>query len=285
MKKLLFSLFSIFILLAYPLQAIEIDKSMLNDISKNISNDLSVPIIVGKDDRQNITDTATGPERAVVVIDTESGLCSGAMVAPNIVLTAAHCLVNEKGNYSNGAEVFAVSLPSTEDYAPCPYTTTKKLWVPDQYMRATIHHTTTEYPTEKQQFYDYGFIILNTDLGNQTSWLELKVPSNKELKNVNITVIGRGGDKDFISLWKSPGQIGKVTKDYIYHNADVVSGNSGGPIFKDDDPTNIIALHNWEFPNFIFTRRHYPNGGLRIRQEIIDALKNLEKEISETTQK
>ena len=63
MKKLLFSLFSIFILLASHLQAIEIDMSILNDISKDISNGLAVPTIVGPDDRKEITGKAVGRKK------------------------------------------------------------------------------------------------------------------------------------------------------------------------------------------------------------------------------
>ena len=274
MKKFLFPLFNIFILLAFPLQAIEIDMSLSNDISKEISNELALPTILGPDDRKEITGIGIGPGRAVVVIGSESGNCSGAMVASNIVITAAHCLVDEKGNYEKEISVYAVGLPQTLIHR-CPYTKAKELWVPDQFIKTTIDNTNPKHTTKKRGFYDYGFIILDNDLGNRTSWLKLKVPSDEDLNKANITVIGHGGDKDFLTLWKSPGQIGKATKYYVHHNADSVEGNSGGPIFKDDDPKNIIALDNFEFDHFNFIR-HYPNVGLRIRQEMIDTLNGLQ---------
>ena len=225
---------------------------------------------------QELTGRGINPARSVVVIDSESGRCSGAMVAPNIALTAAHCLTDDNGNYAKEVKVYAVGLPQTLAHR-CPYTKAKELWVPDQYIQATVDNTSSKHTTEKLRFYDYGFIILdNDDLSYETRWLELKVPSDEELDKANIIVIGRGGDKAFLSLWKSPGQIGKVTKYYVHHNADSVEGNSGGPIFKNDDLKNIIALNNWELAHFNLIRRHYPNGGLRIRQEMIDTLNGLQ---------
>ena len=114
MKKILFSLFGIFILLALPLQAMEIDMSVLNDVSKEISKDLHVPTIVGDDDREEITGKATGPEKAVVVIEIKKSdtkyLCSGAVVGTNTVLTAAHCLVDKEENYAEQVRVYAVGV-------------------------------------------------------------------------------------------------------------------------------------------------------------------------------
>ncbi|MBQ3934035.1 MAG: trypsin-like serine protease [Elusimicrobiaceae bacterium] len=306
MKKILFSLFSIFILLAYPLQAIEIDKSMLNDISKEISQDLHVPTIVGDDDRQEITGKATGPEKAVVVIESEYGECSGALVAPNIVLTAAHCLIDDDGNYVKGLKVYAVGMPSSKTDIPSlkiftpnsktdippalkdplsqvrkdtlsnylysfPHANAKELWVSDQYIQAYYVGDLIEMFRN-----DYGFVILDYDLGIYTKWLELKIPHDEELTHANIMVIGRGIDKPFLSLWKSPGQIKKLRKYVFYHNARVTNGNSGSPIFKENDTENIIALFTFDYGAIYLGLINYTKGGLRIRQEMIDALNGLQ---------
>ncbi len=69
--------------------------------------------VVGNDDRVNITGQGVGPEQAVVVLEMKTpqgtGGCSGSLIAPNVVLTAAHCL-HMNGSYVQAVNVFAPGL-------------------------------------------------------------------------------------------------------------------------------------------------------------------------------
>ena len=334
MRKFIFSLFSIFILLALPLQA-----------------RAAAPTIVGPDDREEITGKAVGPEKAVVVIEIQqkgnSYLCSGAMVAPNIVLTAAHCLIDDKeGNYAKKVSVYAVGISNAESHDMLqindshkeqtsklnstsnikqnftitqnngritslsedlmngavnlikdaiqkekklrrigwgvnnwslhvyPFAEAEQLWTPDNFIKH-IKDNTHEYVLSHKSTDDYGLIKLNYNLGDITGWLGLKVPSYEELNNADIVIIGRGADKSDRSLWMSPGDIGVVSSDGIAFNADTLRGNSGSPVFKRGDMGNIIALVNWGGADDIHLDEGYPNSGLRIRQEMIDAVETV----------
>ena len=332
MKKLLLSLFSILILLVYPLQA-----------------RAAAPTIVGPDDRVEITGIASKPEQAVVVIEIQYNRCSGALVAPNIVLTAAHCLTNENGVFLGRASVYAVGMSINNDHErelskvetnnkertssvvknnetfqntnplifvtkkvedmvsgiadlasdinnlakdiveydrqmehttwgiyhrsfhAYPFAKSRQLWIPKEYRFAILNNDTV-----KKELYDYGIIILDHNLSEMTEgYLGLKVLSDEELEDANIVAIGRGYDKPKRTLWKSPGKVGEVSEYIIKINADSVKGNSGGPVLKEDDPTNIIALDNREEGKY--TVGGYPNHGLRIRQEMIDAVEAFSK--------
>lgn len=75
--------------------------------------DSATPAVVGDDDRIEITDNAQGLEKAVVVLEMidNTGMqsfCSGAMVGPDIVLTAAHCVIN-KGQFRRTVNAFAIA--------------------------------------------------------------------------------------------------------------------------------------------------------------------------------
>jgi len=75
--------------------------------------DSAAPAVVDEDDRVEITDNAQGLEKAAVVLemidnDDMRSYCSGAMVGPNIVLTAAHCVLRN-GRFRKTVNAFAVA--------------------------------------------------------------------------------------------------------------------------------------------------------------------------------
>ena len=55
-------------------------------------------LFFGQDHRQPVTDTATAPWEAIGQLETASGnLCSATLIAPNLALTAGHCLLAPPG--------------------------------------------------------------------------------------------------------------------------------------------------------------------------------------------
>lgn len=146
--------------------------------------------------------------------------------------------------------------------------TATQLWVPDEYLRITKMQPNNFYEAER---YDYGIVILDTDIGEQTGWLSIAKKSDAQLNNADIIVLGRPGDKAARSLWRAEGHVGVVDEDFFYYDADVLGGNSGGPIFDAKEPGTIIGLCNFgsSLPQVPFG---YPNGGLRINNQIINAV-------------
>ena len=296
--------------------------------------------VVGPDDREDKTGRASKWEKAVVVLEMDGGLCSGSMVGPNIVLTAAHCL-NHRGKYVKNVNVYAVGMPSSEDAQPqppslippaqegpngktndsvvsiiskhskrggknkslgpvldrivsqhsaeavatggvddiirglkkggYPSSSSRQVWVPSDWINLTKNKSGETLDINKEETYDYGIVILEKSLGRETGWLNLSVPTDKELKGAEIVVIGRGGDKPRRSLWSAKGRVGKVYKRYFFHNADMVAGNSGGPIVNVNNRSRIIALNNFDYGDN-HVSGGYPNGGLRITNNIISAV-------------
>lgn len=251
-------------------------------------------VIVGRDNRDDWTGKDEDVLKAVVVLFIERadggyGTCSGSMIGTNVVFTAAHCLSSD-GEYHRHISVYAVGLSqkgmedqtnnmeeeevrdwshpenlsetsmrlplSTADF---PSAESVDLWVPQAYLDDATDEN------------DYGLVILKEPLGERTGTLHISIASDLELKNKEVLVIGRGKDKPIASLWEGKGRIGRITPEFIHHNADTREGNSGGPVLDIEQPGRIIALNNYYIEESSDPLVHYyPNGGVRITRKIIN---------------
>lgn len=266
--------------------------------------------IIGPDDRQEITGKANGFEQAAVVLEIHkindkymyNSQCSGVMVAPNIVLTAAHCLTGED-TWLESVRVIAAGLPQKSDDAKSDQTKKKLTFAmtgktepakPEE-TPSTTGDTTfpsanmvkTMIPYQWEPYggiyadelhdsaanYDYGLIILDSNLGFKTGWLDIATTYDEEdLLHKDIILLGRGHDKPKRTLWRAEGRIERIDFPFIYHNADSLGGNSGGPILLKDDPHTILALYTFSQSDNHEEYSKYPNGGLCIPESVSFAI-------------
>lgn len=155
--------------------------------------------------------------------------------------------------------------PNFSNKKSFPLATATKLWIPEEW--------DDRKPLQIVEPFDYGIIMLDKNLGEKTGWLNVATKSAKELKGKNIILLGRGGDKPRRTLWRAEGIVGIVDNLYLYHNADMVGGNSGGPVMLEEDPYTIVALNNFGhvYPNDQAPEGAFPNGSLLITEKIINA--------------
>jgi V8-like Glu-specific endopeptidase len=181
-----------------------------------------VPIVGGEP-------TDPGEFDGVVAVVAGSGLCTGTVVAPRLVLTAAHCLAGLRQDTEVevyfGQEITATNRVGVEDYGVHP------MFCPDC----------------KEDIYDYGFIVITTDfmvpggfilpITTQEEWDEAMVDGRE------VTLVGYGKDPEVDALNEGIGRKREVSTTIrrfsdrgleFYAGGmqqDSCEGDSGGPAF------------------------------------------------------
>ncbi len=155
------------------------------------------------------------PYSAITYIQTKTEQCSGAMVGNSAVLTAAHC-VYENGKLANASHINVYAGRK----GSAIHARGKQIFVLNGY---------TQY---QQSGFDYAIIILTSPIGKQSGYLgsqKVKLEANKKIR-----LAGFPNAKPANNPWLSPGKIMQVFEEkFLFaHDADMLAGSSGSPIFE-----------------------------------------------------
>lgn len=188
-------------------------------------------VIIGTDDRTSVTGAQLeqAPYRWTVFLDVtfEDGSVaygSGAMIAKDTVLTCGHVLFDSNAGWATEVKVHAgYDGVNNKYFAKSSEVLGFSSWTQGANM------------DDKP---DVAAIKLDRNLGDQTGWFPIQ---KNTLLQDKITLTGFPGEKDR-TMWTDNGVITKKYNHGIGYNADSTGGNSGSPVYNQNN--ELVAIHS-----------------------------------------
>ncbi len=189
----------------------------------------------GEDDRVAVESGQT-PWNMIGFVDLSESACTGSLIGPDIVLTAAHCI----------AENGQIVTPPVEFLAGYD----RGNAVARSGVRA--YHVPAGYLNGEQDGTDFAFIYLTDPIGNQLGWMNVGSLSGQE-----IAALQAGQGPDILQAGYSYDQQGVMTGNLdcpfveinrvneLVHQCDTLQGDSGSPLFVSDGASyRIIGVES-----------------------------------------
>lgn len=183
-------------------------------------------VILGPDTRERLY-TTYYPARARVLVTFTGGRCSGALIGPNTVATAGHCVHSggSNGSWRQNVRVYPGANGRSKPYGSCA---------------ARSLHSVRGWTSGRKEQYDYGAIKLGScKIGNRVGWFGFTTAGPGGLPAV---VGGYPGDKP-LTQWQSKDNVDGLSSRQVFYHADTTGGMSGSGVWYDRAGPYLISIH------------------------------------------
>ncbi len=194
----------------------------------------------GMDDRV-VLDPTVPPWNMIGLVELGEGTCTGTLIARDIVLTGAHCILYEVGDSDSPPTAFRAGYQNGTEVA-----------------RAGItgYHLPSGWRESEQEGTDFAFVYLDRPLGDQLGWMQLG-----PLSAADLAAYATGTGPDILQAGYSADQPDVLTGNLdcpflelgpdntLSHQCDTVQGDSGSPLFvQDGNGYRIIGVESYTDP-------------------------------------
>lgn len=182
----------------------------------------------GPDDRVQITNTTVYPWRAhasllITAADNSQWIGTGWFIGPHTLMTAGHVVfIKNSGVPGRDGWVRSIRVMPGRNGAALPFGS----------VTSGSFRSVTGWTTSGDENYDYGAIIIPTNLGNTVGWFGFGVWPDADLLASTGNISGYPGDKPAGTQWYDARRIASVNSRKVYYDIDTAGGQSGSAVYR-----------------------------------------------------